>query len=264
MFVYPLSRMTGGIYFEHAHRLYGALVGLTTLVLAGTLLVTERRRWLRGVALVSVAMVIGQGVMGGLRVVEQSVPLAIFHGVFAQVFLSTIGLVWAFTSTTWREAPPADPGARSGDRILTALLLGLTLVQVILGAMYRHHVTPETPLTGAGLAHFMLAVFVAGFAVIVGLRAVTEKGAPPVFRRLGGAVLGVVVLQLVLGVAALIPLMARRDDWNTIEVLLATAHQANGAIFLALVTQLFAWVRRLSPEDRPPPDGNITNPAHLA
>ena len=32
MFLYPLSRMTGGIYYEHAHRLYGSLVGLTTLL----------------------------------------------------------------------------------------------------------------------------------------------------------------------------------------------------------------------------------------
>ncbi|QOJ17345.1 MAG: hypothetical protein HRU76_07045 [Phycisphaeraceae bacterium] len=33
MFLYPLSKMTGGVYYEHAHRLYGALVGLTTLAL---------------------------------------------------------------------------------------------------------------------------------------------------------------------------------------------------------------------------------------
>src|SRR6185295_15384359 len=28
MFLYPFARMTGGIYFEHAHRLFGSLVGL--------------------------------------------------------------------------------------------------------------------------------------------------------------------------------------------------------------------------------------------
>ena len=27
MFLYPLSRMTGGVYYEHAHRLFGSLVG---------------------------------------------------------------------------------------------------------------------------------------------------------------------------------------------------------------------------------------------
>ena len=34
MFLYPLARMTGGVYLEHAHRLLGSLVGMTTLVLA--------------------------------------------------------------------------------------------------------------------------------------------------------------------------------------------------------------------------------------
>ncbi len=43
MFLYPLSRMTGGIYYEHAHRLFGSLVGLTTVVFAAHLLAAERR-----------------------------------------------------------------------------------------------------------------------------------------------------------------------------------------------------------------------------
>ena len=55
------------------------------------------------------------------------------------------------------------------------------------------------------------------------------------------------ITGITLGVAALIPLLARRDDWKTVEVILATAHQANGAIFLAVVVQLFAWARRLGP-----------------
>jgi hypothetical protein len=33
----PVRRMTGGIYYEHAHRLLGALVGLTTVTLAAHL-----------------------------------------------------------------------------------------------------------------------------------------------------------------------------------------------------------------------------------
>ena len=248
MFLYPLSRMTGGIYYEHAHRLYGALVGLTTIVLAATLVATERRRkWIWVVAALVVAMVMVQGVMGGLRVIDRSVPFAISHGVFGQVFLATVGLVWAFTTATWRDAPKPQPGSSGADRILTAILLGVTVAQVVLGAMYRHTATAETPLPGSGLAHFTLSVFVAGFAVIAGLRALTDKKGPALRRRLGGASLAIVALQLALGVAALIPLMARRDDWKTIEVVLATAHQANGALFLAVVVQLFAWARRLGP-----------------
>ncbi|HBP19430.1 MAG TPA: hypothetical protein DEA08_16780, partial [Planctomycetes bacterium] len=68
MFLYPLSRMTGGIYYEHAHRLFGSLVGLTTLVLAVHLVRNDRRRWLKGLAIAAFVAVCVQGLLGGLRV----------------------------------------------------------------------------------------------------------------------------------------------------------------------------------------------------
>ena len=54
MFLYPLSKMTGGIYYEHAHRLFGALVGLTTIGLAVRLWRFDGRPWLRRLAVLAV------------------------------------------------------------------------------------------------------------------------------------------------------------------------------------------------------------------
>src|SRR5713101_4422224 len=68
MFLYPWSRMAGGIFYEHSHRLIGSAVGLLTIALAVWLWVTETRRWVRGLGLLAVAAVIAQGVLGGLRV----------------------------------------------------------------------------------------------------------------------------------------------------------------------------------------------------
>src|SRR5499433_4361996 len=34
MFLYPWARMVGGIFYEHSHRLLGALVGVLTIALA--------------------------------------------------------------------------------------------------------------------------------------------------------------------------------------------------------------------------------------
>ena len=68
MFLFPLARMTGGIYYEHAHRLFGALVGLTTIVLAVRLWRYDNRGWLKRLSLVAVVLVIVQGSLGGLRV----------------------------------------------------------------------------------------------------------------------------------------------------------------------------------------------------
>jgi len=48
MFLFPWSKMVGGILYEHSHRLLGAAVGILTVALGVTLWLSERRRWLRG------------------------------------------------------------------------------------------------------------------------------------------------------------------------------------------------------------------------
>jgi cytochrome c oxidase assembly protein subunit 15 len=257
MFLYPLARMTGGIYFEHAHRLYGSLVGLTTVVAAVVVVTTDRRGWLRALAFLAVFLVIAQGILGGLRVtggftlstsaddLAPSRALAIVHGVLGQVFFALMTGLWAFTTRTWRDPSASLPAERvHAERTLTVVLLTLTLAQLALGAAFRHMSDAETPLPWPSMAHFTLAALVAGLAYLVGLRAWARFPDRPMLSRFGRALMVLVTLQLFLGVAALIPVMARRPDWRTAEVILATAHQANGALVLACVGQIFLWVRK--------------------
>jgi hypothetical protein len=150
MFLYPLARMTGGIYFEHAHRLFGSLVGVTVLALALHLQRSEPRAWVRRLAWLALGMVVVQGVLGGLRVtgrftlstspadVAPSLALAIVHGVLGQLFFAvTVGLAVA-TSTTWRsERQPAERASATADRQLSAILIGVVFVQLVLGALQR-------------------------------------------------------------------------------------------------------------------------------
>ncbi|MGQ9835689.1 MAG: COX15/CtaA family protein [Thermoanaerobaculaceae bacterium] len=103
MFFFPLSRMTGGVYYEHAHRLFGSLVGLTTVSLAVYLSLGKRSSKVRGFAWLLVVFVVVQGILGGLRVtgrftisqdpelLSPSTALAVAHGILGQLFLS--GLV---------------------------------------------------------------------------------------------------------------------------------------------------------------------------
>ena len=124
------------------------------------------------------------------------------------------------------------------------MLLALVILQVALGATYRHLTTPDEPLPWPALAHFMLAALIVVLGAIVGLRAWAFCAETPVLRRLGGGLVLVIGAQLVLGVAALVPVMAQRAEWKAAEVILATAHQANGAILLALTAVLMTWTRR--------------------
>ena len=72
MFLYNFWNAPFGVRLEHTHRLYGAAVGLATVVLAGWLLAFDRRRFMKVLGVVALAAVIAQGVMGGLRVARIS------------------------------------------------------------------------------------------------------------------------------------------------------------------------------------------------
>src|SRR5262252_3022053 len=64
MFTFPLSKMVGGIRFEHTHRLVASTVGLMTIVLAVWLQRREDRRWVRRLGWIALAAVVLQGILG--------------------------------------------------------------------------------------------------------------------------------------------------------------------------------------------------------
>jgi len=253
MFLYPLARMTGGIYYEHVHRLFGALVGLTTIVLAVRLWRYDARRWLLRLGMAAVLLVVLQGVMGGLRVtggftlstaeadMAPSIALAVVHGVLGQVFLGLMVAIAVVTSRLWRRVPEAEPRPTvGGERTLQLWLVATLVVQLVLGAVQRH-------LAQGLIIHITLAAVVALLAVVVGARAWgLYHGAWPV-QRMGQVLIGLVSVQVALGIAALAVTQGKAivGSPTTIEVTIATAHQATGAALLALSVALVLWTQRL-------------------
>src|SRR6476469_3517726 len=77
MFLFPISRWMGGVFFEHTHRLIASTVGLLTVILCIALFVIESRRWVKTLRLIAVAAVIVQGILGGLRVTENNAVLGL-------------------------------------------------------------------------------------------------------------------------------------------------------------------------------------------
>ena len=67
MFAFPLSKMVGGIFYEHGHRMIASIVGMMTIGLAVWLWRVEPRRWKRQLGLVALATVILQGLLGGIH-----------------------------------------------------------------------------------------------------------------------------------------------------------------------------------------------------
>jgi heme a synthase len=139
MFLFPVSRWVGGVFFEHTHRLIASGVGLLTLVLCGLVLVIEQRRWVKWLAGIAVFAVITQGVLGGLRVTEHNALLGLFHGCLAQSFFCLTATIALVTSKFWSEIRAA---ANSDSiRRLRSWTIGITImvfVQLVLGASMRH------------------------------------------------------------------------------------------------------------------------------
>ncbi|HPC82401.1 MAG TPA: COX15/CtaA family protein [Thermoanaerobaculaceae bacterium] len=250
MFLYPLSRMTGGVYFEHAHRLFGSLVGLTTVVLAVRLWVVERRRSVRWLSLAAAVMVSVQGVLGGLRVtgtltlstdaaaMAPSTGLAAVHGVLGQLFFATLVGLAVLTSRTWTTGGCAGTvPVPAADRLLTVGLAGAVVVQLVLGALQRH-------LATGLLVHITMAAALAALAAAAGGRLASLGPPAAPLPAWGTALLVVAVAQILLGLAALaavggLDAEAPRAGWRAI---VTTLHQTTGAILLgtAVVTALLA------------------------
>jgi cytochrome c oxidase assembly protein subunit 15 len=262
--LFPISVMQrdSGTFAEHAHRLWGMLhrlwgmlLGLATIVLMARVWMTEPRAWVRWLSAAVVAAVVGQGVLGGTRVTEQSVTLAIVHGIVAPVILAALGVLAASTSSPWlSDRRPAAMISVRTDRVLGVLLLAAIFLQIVLGSLFRH-LQPEPGVARPvliGLLHghsFIGATFAAVMAVFCILRAVGFYGGHPPIKRAGLGLLYAVILQLVLGIAAFVVVPKGPRDPDAVipklEVVLTTLHQANGALLLVLATVLVAWQRRL-------------------
>src|SRR6188768_3417392 len=89
LFLYPWQTWLYGpwdLFIEHGHRLLASSVGLLTIALLVALVRTESRRWIKVLGASALALVIFQGVLGGLRVRLDERTLAMLHGCTGPLF----------------------------------------------------------------------------------------------------------------------------------------------------------------------------------
>ncbi len=139
MFVFPLDKWVGGIFYEHSHRLLASGVGLLTTILAVWLWLKDSRKWLQWLGIAAFLLVIVQGILGGLRVRWQLDWLGVPHGAVAQAFLLLTTAIALFTSRWWMNS--ADEKQTAVPRGLRSHILYVTLlifVQLLIAATMRH------------------------------------------------------------------------------------------------------------------------------
>jgi heme a synthase len=154
LFLFPISRWVGGVFFEHTHRLIASTVGLLTVMLCVALFLIEKRRWVKVLGVVAVAAVIVQGILGGLRVTENNPLLGLFHGCLAQSFFALMATIALVTSGLWnRLQRPETVSAENANRLSpftshlslftsyrrwVVIVTAMVFVQLVLGASMRH------------------------------------------------------------------------------------------------------------------------------
>ncbi|MFZ1221432.1 MAG: COX15/CtaA family protein [Chthoniobacterales bacterium] len=136
MFLFPVSRWVGGIFFEHTHRLIASTVGFLTIILAFWIWRRDGRRWLRNLGFAALGAVILQGVLGGLRVTLLKDEIGVFHACLAQAFFGMLVVIALATSRFWRTPQRGVPATT-----FARVVIGTTIViylQLALGATMRH------------------------------------------------------------------------------------------------------------------------------
>ncbi len=219
-----------------------------------------------GVACAMVALILAQGVLGGLRVTEQSPWFATFHGVLAQVFLALLVAQAVWLSPAWQNLKRSSHRDYHRWKFVATAATHTTILQLAFGAMYRHFGSFHVLMT-----HLAFSVVVIVFAIMTAAGAMSLERPPAALAKRGPflakALIAVVSLQVLLGVTALFSVLgSERDGVPTAEqtaenapvaevpmheMLVATAHQANGAILLALVTMSLVWSKRAFQKNSP-------------
>ena len=242
--------MTGGVLFEHGHRMIATTVGLLTVVLAIWIWRVERRHWMKVLAGFAVFGVVLQGVLGGLTVLFLlPKPISISHACLAQLFFCTVVSIAVFTSPSWLRGPQiVEDSSWPPLRSLGVLVPALVLCQIALGAAFRHGAAGITP-------HIVGAMVVTGAILIVSMFVLSQFPAHRILRRCALALLLITGIQVLLGIGAYMARLSVGDAMRTplAMVLPTVAHVAVGALTfgcsVVLAIEIFRNVRRASTFD---------------
>jgi heme a synthase len=239
---FRMPRMVGGVKFEHGHRMIAGTVGILTIMLALWIWRVESRRWVRWVAFAAVMAVFAQALLGGITVLFY-LPVAIStaHATLGQIFFCLASSLAFFTRANWKwdETKLEDTGTPS-VRQLTTVTTGVILVQLILGAVYRHSkvgiITPH--VVGACVVTLLV-----GWVVSTVLM---RFGKQPGLLRPALLLGGLVVVQLFLGIGSYFMKMAARTAPQPLQPVIdiTTAHVALGATILLTSLYLTYQARR--------------------
>jgi heme A synthase len=208
--------------------------------------------WLRCLALASLVAVMAQGLLGGLRVFFNALAgtnLAAIHGAFGQLTCCALVAVAVLASTRRGDDTLSD---RDRDFLVkpTWFLAFLLCMQLLFAVMLRHG--------GSGLSqrlHVLTAFAVTGVVVWLRAQILSRPGSNFLLANWCYLALGLLVLQLALGVEAYLGKFAAlgaQAQWppelrpvSGSQAMIRTTHQLTGGALLAVAVAMAILAGRL-------------------
>ena len=253
------------MFAEHSHRLTGMIMGFITIALAIWVSRTDARPWVRRLAWWALAIVIIQGVLGGKRVLLDSIAvpgfemtlgqmLRIPHGVLAHLYVCILFAIAAALSRRWIESrpqvEPTEPRLRQFARLATTLVI----VQLVIAASMRHNYAgmaiptfPHSTVDGHWLpahwdyrvslafAHRIMAVVLTGVLGWLVAAVWRDRASSAGLKSLSVVVITLLAVQIALGASVI---------WTGRNPNYTTAHVTVGACVLATTFLLTWWLHR--------------------
>lgn len=246
--------MTGGVFYEHGHRLVAETVGLLQLVL--TILLYRRRPQLRWLAFLLIGMIALQAALGAITVYYK-LPWYVSTG-HLLLGMSYFAML-VYTAFVTRPAPTVLELAKHEERIAelgaarTWIKIAVVAVfaQLLVGALVRHLGAalvclgmptctlagdwfPDVPVQQLHMLHRGVGVAVGVVTIIAAVRVYRAARGWPGMRVLAIAAPILVLAQIGLGIATVL-------TWRSVPV--AVAHFAGAASLWALWISAWQWSR---------------------
>jgi len=201
---------------------------------------------MRYLGVTALGLVIAQGILGGLTVLFYLPPaISSAHAALAQTFFCVTVLIAIFTGKRWVEEAQRVEFDEQRPSLFTLALLSIFVlyVQLILGALFRHH----------GLSWWPHVVNSGTVAIVLSwtaIRALSQYSKIDAVRRPAITMLSLLITQLCLGFVAFLTRVAWGHDAVQPElpmVISTVTHVAVGALLLATTAVLAVQVWRHVP-----------------
>jgi cytochrome c oxidase assembly protein subunit 15 len=235
------DQFVANVRYEYSHRVIAGATAIATWIFAiAAWLSPSASRLLKRLALIALAGIIFQALVGGFRVLFPSLKpiIAVLHAIVAQSFF---GLVVAMCVLAW-------PGWGARDQIKLsrsgAAAIAAIIAQAALGAAFRHGTFGRS--AWAILPHALGAFIV---TALICRMAIAAIGSGWERRRPAKVALALLVVQLILGLAAYLSRLTYGDHPQPVEpmITLTASHVVLGALLLSSAVVLAMRCRQPKP-----------------